>query len=341
MSLFERYLAEVGRHLPRGRRDDILSELRSLLEDTFEALGGDRGGSAPDEEVAAEVLVEFGPPEQFAAAYLPGHQYLIGPRYFSSFLTTVKICFWAVLGIVGTGLLFDLFSGFDSVLDLVRTVGASFNDLLSAAVSLVGMVVLIFALVERTTPGRDDSTDVDWDPRTLPQPKDPRRVDVPGTMVGMALAVIALVFFNLLPEKFCFHFDLGAENHTVPLLGPAFAGRLPWLNLYLLFGLGLGILTIRQGRWGRGLRLCDFLVHLLVVVFFFHLATGEMVIELGADWLVSHGVSAEHAGNLAGEVGPIMATILRAVFWAALVAVSVSGVLKLRAFLVGDRATTT
>lgn len=168
MSLFERYLAEVGQRLPRGRRDDILSELRSLLEDAFEARGGGQEGPVPDEEVAAEVLVEFGPPGQFAAAYLPEHQYLIGPRYFPSFLSTVKICFWAVLGIVGTGLLFDLLAGFDSVLDLARTVGASFNDLFSAAISLFGMVVLIFALVERNAPGREDRTEVDWDPRTLP-----------------------------------------------------------------------------------------------------------------------------------------------------------------------------
>lgn len=158
-------------------------------------------------------------------------------------------------------------------------------------------------------------------------------------MAGMALAVVALVVLNLLPEKVCVHFDLGAGNHTVPLLGPAFASRLPWLNLYLLLGLGLGVLTIRQSCWGRRLRLGDFLVHLLVVVFFFQLATGEMVIELGEGWLVSHGVPAEHAENLAGEVSPILATILRAAFWAALVAVGVSGVLKLKAFLVGHRAT--
>jgi hypothetical protein len=337
MSLFERYLAEVGRRLPGRRRDDILSELQSLLEDAFDARGGGQGNPVRDEEVAAEVLTEFGPPGQFAAAYLPERHYLIGPRYFRSFLTTVKICVWATVVIVGIGLFFELLAGFDSALDLARIVVASFNDLFSTALYLLGMVVLIFALVERTAPGREDPSNVDWDPRTLPQPKDPRRVDVPGTIVGMALAVVALVVFNLLPDKVCVHFDLGAGSHTVPLLGPAFASRLPWLNLYLLLGLGLGVLTIRQGYWGRWLRLGDFLIHLLIVVFFFQLATGEMVIELGADWLVSHGVPAEHAANLAGEVSPILATILRVAFWVALVAVGVNAVLKLKALLVGAR----
>ncbi|MFH1845825.1 MAG: hypothetical protein ABIF77_21790 [bacterium] len=337
MSLFERYLAEVGRRLPRERREDILSELHSLLEDAFEARGGSQGDTESDEDLAAEVLVEFGPPGQIATAYLPGKRYLIGPRYFASFVTTMQICFWVILAIVGTGLLFDLFGGIDSLVDLARTVGASFNDLISSILSLLGMVVLIFALIERATPDAENRTKADWDPRTLPQPKDTRRIDIPGTVVGMALAVVALVVFNLLPDKVCIHFDFGAGNYTVPMLGPAFASQLPWLNAYLLLGLGLGILTIRHGRWERGLRLADFLIHLLLVFFFYQLATGAMVVELGADWLVSHGVPAEHAADLAEDVSPILATILRIAFWVALAAVGFSGLFKLKAFLTGDR----
>jgi len=338
MSLFDRYLAEVGQRLPRERREDILSELRTLLADAFEARGGDQNSSAPDEDLAAEILVEFGPPGQIATAYLPGKRYLIGPRYFSSFVSTMQICFWVMLAIVGTGLLFDLFDGFDSLWALARTIGASFNDLVSSLLSLLGMVVLIFALIERATPGAENRPLTVWDPRTLPLPKDTRRIDVPGTMVGMALAVVALVVLNMIPDKVCFHFDLGAGNYTVPMLGPTFVSQLPWLNGYLLLGLGLGVLTIRHGRWERGLRLADLLIHLLLVIFFYQLATGAMVVELGADWLVSHGVPADHATDLAEEVGPILATILRIAFWVALVAAVFSGLFKLKAFLTGDRS---
>lgn len=338
MNLFERYLAEVGRQLPKGRRDDILSELRSLLEDAYEAHAAGGSGATADEQTRSEILAEFGPPERFAAAYLPERRYLIGPRYYPSFLSTLKICFWVVLGIVGTGLLLDLLDGFDSLPDFALTLGAAFGDLLTSAVSVFGMVVLIFLLIERGSSEPGERPEVDWDPQTLPQPEDPRRVDVPGTLVGMALAIVGLVVFNLLPDKVCVFFNIGADRFTVPMLGPAFAARLPWLNLYLLLGLGLGILTIRQGHWTRWLRLVDLLVHLLVFVFFFLLATGDMVVEFGADWLVSHGLPAESAQDLAEDVGPIMSTLLRVAFWVTLVVVGIGGIHKLRTVVAGERA---
>jgi hypothetical protein len=36
MNLLDRYVAEVGKHLPRGTRTDIEAELRSTLQDMRE-----------------------------------------------------------------------------------------------------------------------------------------------------------------------------------------------------------------------------------------------------------------------------------------------------------------
>jgi hypothetical protein len=36
MELVDRYVHEVGRHLPRRSRNDIETELRSTIEDTLE-----------------------------------------------------------------------------------------------------------------------------------------------------------------------------------------------------------------------------------------------------------------------------------------------------------------
>ena len=36
MEIFERYIREVIRHLPRGQRDDVAKELRSTLEDSLD-----------------------------------------------------------------------------------------------------------------------------------------------------------------------------------------------------------------------------------------------------------------------------------------------------------------
>ncbi len=58
MSLIDRYVYEVGRHLPRNNRSDIQAELRSSLIDALE----DRAGHEPTEDEIVELLKEFGPP---------------------------------------------------------------------------------------------------------------------------------------------------------------------------------------------------------------------------------------------------------------------------------------
>ena len=56
MSLIDRYIHEVGRHLPRKNRSDIQAELRSLLTDSLE----DRAGTKTSEADVAALLKEFG-----------------------------------------------------------------------------------------------------------------------------------------------------------------------------------------------------------------------------------------------------------------------------------------
>ena len=67
MELIERYLHAIGRHLPGNKREDILTELRSTLEDQVEA----RAAGEPNEADAAAVIAEMGPPRQVAAGYFP------------------------------------------------------------------------------------------------------------------------------------------------------------------------------------------------------------------------------------------------------------------------------
>ena len=52
MNLIDRYVNEVGRHLPRKNRSDIQAELRSLLMDALE----DRAGLEPTEPEIVECV---------------------------------------------------------------------------------------------------------------------------------------------------------------------------------------------------------------------------------------------------------------------------------------------
>ncbi|GAF71800.1 unnamed protein product, partial [marine sediment metagenome] len=97
MSLIDRYVYEVGRHLPRKNRSDIQVELRSSLIDALE----DRAGREPTEAEIVELLKEFGPPKVVAASYYPEGQYLIGPPLYPLFRLLAGIVLAAVLGAQG------------------------------------------------------------------------------------------------------------------------------------------------------------------------------------------------------------------------------------------------
>ena len=94
MNLIDRYIEQVGENLPRKDREDILKEIRSILEDTLESRSQTENRPV-DEDLIVVVLKDFGSPSKVAASYLPP-RYLIGPRLYPTFFMLTKI----ILGIV-------------------------------------------------------------------------------------------------------------------------------------------------------------------------------------------------------------------------------------------------
>jgi|SRR5688500_16974378 len=102
MNLIDKYIAEVGKHLPRKNRVDIEAEIRSTLEDMLDERKKDDGPA--DEATIMKWLKEYGSPRDVAMTYKT-HQYLIGPRLFPMFETVVRIVFAVVAGasLIGLG----------------------------------------------------------------------------------------------------------------------------------------------------------------------------------------------------------------------------------------------
>jgi hypothetical protein len=66
--VFETYIDDTVRLLPRRQRDDVARELRSLLDDELRARALDSGGP-PDESLALSLVQAFGHPNEVAARY--------------------------------------------------------------------------------------------------------------------------------------------------------------------------------------------------------------------------------------------------------------------------------
>src|SRR5574339_435863 len=147
MNLIDKYIAEVGKHLPRRNRADIEAEIRSTLEDMLEERK--QGDSPADEATVMDLLKEYGSPREVAAKYKT-HPYLIGPRLFPIFETVIKIVLAVVAGaslislgvaLAKTGLTGPAF---------VTTLGEWFGGLMSGLIAAFGNVALVFAILERT-----------------------------------------------------------------------------------------------------------------------------------------------------------------------------------------------
>ncbi len=100
MKLIDRYIAEVGKHLPSKNRADIEAEIRSTLEDMLDERVQASGAKDPaDEATVLQLLKEYGSPRDVAATYQTHqYQYLIGPRLFPIFERVIRIIFAIVAG---------------------------------------------------------------------------------------------------------------------------------------------------------------------------------------------------------------------------------------------------
>lgn len=261
MNLIDKYIAEVGKHLPRKQRADIEAEIRSTLEDMLEERK--RAQGAVNDTMIMELLKEYGAPRDVADSYV-GPRYLIGPRVYPTFELVTRIVLIVLFGIalagLGLGLARSAFSG----PEFLKTVGSSAAGLLSGLITAFGNIVLVFAILERVLPAKEFEKEAEvWDPAELASEPDPDRLKPGEQIFELFFLVLFLVIFNLYPEIIGFGFF--NENDWVfisPVLTTAFFNYLPWINILFLLQIGFNVYLLRQGLWNIGTRIVNMLLEL-------------------------------------------------------------------------------
>lgn len=185
MDLIERYLGAVRWNLPAGKTEDIVAELRdviqSRIEDREEAL--DR--ALTRDEVSA-LLKEFGHPIRVAGRY-HGQRALIGAEVFPFYWFVLRV----VLAIVAVIEAIQ-FAGrvIASNAPLAQTISQGIASATSSLLLNAAIVTLVFAVVERT--GWLSEYLQKWKPESLPTlPRieaRPRKIWEPvfGIAIGIA-----------------------------------------------------------------------------------------------------------------------------------------------------------
>ena len=261
MNLMDRYVAEVGKYLPRQKRADIQAEIRSTLEDMLEERK--RAQGEVNDTMIMELLKEYGAPREVADSYV-GPRYLIGPRVYPTFELVTRIVvivlFCIALAGLGLGLARSALSG----PEFLKTVGSSAAGLLSGLITAFGNIVLVFAILERVLPAKEFEKEAEvWDPAELASEPDPDRLKPGEQIFELFFLVLFLVIFNLYPEIIGFGFF--HENDWVfisPVLTKAFFNYLPWINILFLLQIGFNVYLLRQGLWNLGTRIVNLLLEL-------------------------------------------------------------------------------
>ena len=204
MNLIDIYIQEVTRRLPKKSRDDIALELRSTIEDMLPE-------NYAEKEVK-EVLKNLGNPASLASEYSDRPMYLIGPRYFDTYMTLLKI----VLPIVAVLAFFviimeniNTYSGEEDIVNgiinvIILILGHVIWGMISAAMETFFWITLVFAILERKDSSRSKSpltpSWTEWTPddlKSIPLITKEKKIST-GDIFGSLfwIAVFISVYFN-------------------------------------------------------------------------------------------------------------------------------------------------
>jgi hypothetical protein len=260
MNLIDRYITEVGKHLPRRNRTDIEAEIRSTLEDMLEERT--QGKDPADETTVMELLKEYGAPRQVAATYKT-HQYLIGPRLFPIFETVIKIVLAVVAGASLIGLAVSLAKTGLTGPEFVSSIGEWFGGLISGWMAAFGNVVLVFAILERTRAAHEIEKEFkEWDPKELKSEPDPDQIDRPDHIATIIFTFLGLVILNLYPNLLAIRYLNDGTWVSIPVLTEAFFRFLPWINILSLVQIIFHGSMLGQRMWTPVTRLLGILVEI-------------------------------------------------------------------------------
>jgi hypothetical protein len=306
MNLIDKYITEVGKHLPRKQRADIEAEIRSTLEDMLEERKQAQG--AGSDEMLIELLKEYGSPREVAESYTGPH-YLIGPRVYPIFELVTKIVVVVLLAIALAGLGIGLTRSNATGLELLKTIGESALSSLGWIITAFGNIVLTFAILERVLPAKEFEEEEEWNPAELASEPDPDKVKFGERIFEMFFLILFLVLFNLYPAAIGIgFFSEGDWIFISPVLTEAFYSYLPWINILFLLQLGFNVYLLRQGLWNMTSRIANILLEIASIALAVAMLRGPDLVALTPEQLA--GTPLEESARVFTTIGNLIPVLV-------------------------------
>jgi hypothetical protein len=275
MSLIDRYIAEVGRHLPEKDRSDIEAEIRSMIEDMLEERGQDP--KSANDEAVTETLEQLGDPTFLAFKYAPPKHYLIGPEWYEGYIKVLQRILFTALPIVAV--VAFVLTLTRNPLDFVNAVGDAVGGAFNVGVQILFWVTLVFVFLERSDEKPDGlykSGSQTWTVARLPKLPRKRQISIAETVMNIAAILFVLIWIAL-------PFTIGrleGNPAPVPFLHPNLWNF--WLPLFfVIMALTLlhEVFKLKIGNWTPALTITNAILGLMTIVYIVALVLTQDVIN--------------------------------------------------------------
>jgi hypothetical protein len=227
--VIETYIDDTVRLLPRRQRDDVATELRSLLNEELHARARE-SGRPPDESLALALVRGYGNPNEAASRYQPAWT-IIDPANSANFMRAAFI---------GVGALLLL----SALRKLRPSLPGTADDFVKVGImAWLGFLVVVF--------GARNWICRRWPATALWKPRDRDRANRVGTAVVVPIATFVVVLYGA-PTWVLDQISGGRFNTS----WAAYTADFQKLRLPLFIGLEVGLLALLsfvaiQGRWRR------------------------------------------------------------------------------------------
>jgi hypothetical protein len=227
--VIETYIDDTVRFLPRRQRDDVATELRSLLNEELHAQAQE-SGRPPDESLALSLVRGYGQPNEAAARYQPPWA-IIDPADSTSFMRAA---------IIGAG-----------ALVLLGAISKRLPSLTETADTLIKIGLLVWLGLLVVAFGAKNWIRRRWPATVLWEPRDRDRANRVGTAVVVPIATFFVVLYGA-PTWVLDQISGGRLDTS----WTAYTADFQRLRLPCFIGLMVGLLALLsfvaiQGRWRR------------------------------------------------------------------------------------------
>lgn len=272
MEWIERYIYAVTKRLPESQREDVASELRSLIEDMLDERKQSEAATAQEIE---EVLMELGHPSLLAQKYRGKDRVLIGPELYDLYMIVLKI------SLISTGVVAAAVFVLQSILHPVQILDhfIDFNISIFTVLPMAfGWTTFGFALAQHfgSSQLKTINLNKEWRPADLPKVPDLKhrtnRRDAIAGMVFHVLFVVILVFSA--DYLGIWLFQDGEFAGVIPFMNPS---SYYYLFFILVFVLGFvkECLKFVSERWTWQLIAAQFVLNLVSIGFVALVMTGN------------------------------------------------------------------